>query len=126
MAVPGSIHNALARGCHRLIKDGAALIESIDDVLAALGATRRPGQVLVGFAADGAGGGLERARAKRAAKQADLIVYNDVSRQDIGFDAPENEVVVISEEGERSVAKAPKREIAAAVLDEIERLLSNA
>jgi len=37
MAVPGSIHNALARGCHRLIKDGAALIETVDDVLAALG-----------------------------------------------------------------------------------------
>jgi DNA processing protein len=36
MAIPGSIHNALARGCHRLIKDGAALIETVDDVLAAL------------------------------------------------------------------------------------------
>jgi len=36
MAVPGSIHNPLARGCHRLIRDGAALVESIDDVLAAL------------------------------------------------------------------------------------------
>jgi DNA processing protein len=37
LAVPGSIHNALARGCHRLIKEGAALIETPDDVLAALG-----------------------------------------------------------------------------------------
>jgi DNA processing protein len=37
MAVPGSIHNPLARGCHRLIRDGAALVESVDDVLAALG-----------------------------------------------------------------------------------------
>lgn len=36
MAVPGSIHNPLARGCHRLIKDGAALVETIDDVFAAL------------------------------------------------------------------------------------------
>jgi len=37
MALPGSIHNPLARGCHRLIKDGAALIETVDDVIAALG-----------------------------------------------------------------------------------------
>ena len=95
------------------------------DVLAALGAARRLGQVLVGFAADGGGEGLERARAKRVNKGADLVVFNDVSRGDIGFDADENEVVVISDTGEREVAKAPKREVAAAVFDEIERLLSN-
>jgi phosphopantothenoylcysteine decarboxylase/phosphopantothenate--cysteine ligase len=100
-------------------------LEPTADVLARLGAARRPGQVLVGFAADGSGEGLERARQKRIAKQADLIVFNDVSRADIGFDAPENEVVVVSEAGERSLPRAPKREIAAAVLDEVERLLSN-
>jgi len=99
-------------------------LEPTPDVLAALGAARRPGQVLVGFAADGDGAGLERAREKRLAKSADLLVFNDVSRADIGFDASENEVVVLSEAGERHVGKAPKREIAAAVLDEVERLLS--
>ena len=108
-------------------KDGSAWtveLEPTSDVLLALGASRRPGQVLVGFAADGAGAGLERARAKRDAKKADLFVFNDVSRADIGFDSTENEVVLLSESGERHIDKAPKREIAAAVLDEVERLLS--
>lgn len=36
-AVPGSIHNPMARGCHRLIRDGAALVESADEVISALG-----------------------------------------------------------------------------------------
>jgi phosphopantothenoylcysteine decarboxylase/phosphopantothenate--cysteine ligase len=99
-------------------------LEPTRDVLAALGSSRRPGQVLVGFAADGAAAGLERAREKRKTKGTDLFVFNDVSRGDIGFDAEENEVVVISAAGERQVEKAPKRAIAAAVLDEVERLLS--
>jgi DNA processing protein len=42
LAVPGSIHNALARGCHRLIKDGAALVETPDDVLAVIGFSQVP------------------------------------------------------------------------------------
>ena len=46
-----------------------------------------------------------------------------MTRDDIGFDSDENEVVLLSEEGERTVEKAPKHEIAAAVLDEVERLL---
>ncbi len=99
-------------------------LEPTPDVLADLGADRHPGQVLVGFAADGADRGLERAREKRLAKNADLFVFNDVTRSDIGFDALENEVTVISETGERLIEKAPKREVAASVLDEVERLLS--
>jgi len=108
-------------------KDGSAwsvALEPTADVLAALGAARRTGQVLVGFAADAGTGGLERAREKRLAKNADLFVFNDVSRHDIGFDTPDNEVVVLSNNGERTIEKAPKRVVAAAVLDEVERLLS--
>jgi phosphopantothenoylcysteine decarboxylase / phosphopantothenate---cysteine ligase len=109
-------------------KDGASWeveLEPTADVLSAIGAGRRSGQVLVGFAADHGDSGLARAREKRLAKNADLFVFNDVSRSDIGFDAPDNEVVVLSESGEQTVEKAPKRVIAAAVLDEVERLLSS-
>jgi phosphopantothenoylcysteine decarboxylase / phosphopantothenate---cysteine ligase len=98
-------------------------LEPTADVLSALGAARLPGQVLVGFAADQGHHGLERAREKRTNKNADLFVFNDVGRSDIGFESRDNEVTVISAAGERTVAKAPKDEIAAAILDEVERLV---
>src|SRR5581483_3694907 len=71
-------------------------LEPTTDILAALGARRRPGQVLVGFAADQGERGLERARGKLANKKADLFVFNDVARSDIGFDAVDNEVTLVS------------------------------
>ena len=98
-------------------------LEPTVDVLATLGERRRPGQVLVGFAADEGERGLERARDKLVNKSADLFVFNDVSRAGIGFDTPENEITLVSARGERTVAKAPKDEIAAAVLDEVESLV---
>jgi phosphopantothenoylcysteine decarboxylase/phosphopantothenate--cysteine ligase len=52
-----------------------------------------------------------------------LFVFNDVTRSDIGFEAVDNEVTLVTAAGERHVAKASKDEIAAAVLDEVERLL---
>ena len=98
-------------------------LEPTDDVLRTLGEQSANGRVLVGFAAETGDGGLDRARAKRTGKNADLVVYNDVARSDVGFEAGENEVVLISEAGERTVSKAPKRRIAAEIWDEIERLL---
>jgi phosphopantothenoylcysteine decarboxylase/phosphopantothenate--cysteine ligase len=98
-------------------------LEPTTDVLAALGERRAPGQLLVGFAADQGEGGLERARDKLTNKKADLFVFNDVSRTDIGFDSSDNEVTLLDARGERRIAKAPKGEIAAAILDEVERLL---
>jgi phosphopantothenoylcysteine decarboxylase/phosphopantothenate--cysteine ligase len=98
-------------------------LEPTVDVLGSLGASRRPGQLLVGFAADHGPLGLERAREKRTNKNADLFVFNDVSRDDIGFDSADNEVTLVSSQGKRLLAKAPKDEIAGAILDEVERLL---
>ena len=98
-------------------------LEPTVDVLRELAQRRANGQVLVGFAAETGEGGLERAREKLAAKRVDLIVYNDVAREDTGFDSPDNEVVIVSAAGERRVGKAPKAEIAAAILDEVEGLV---
>jgi phosphopantothenoylcysteine decarboxylase / phosphopantothenate---cysteine ligase len=98
-------------------------LEPTQDVLRALTAQSVNGQVVVGFAAETGEDGLTRARAKRTAKEADLIVYNDVSGSEIGFDSAENEVVLISDAGERHVKRASKHVIAAEILDEIERLL---
>jgi len=93
------------------------------DVLRTLGERRTNGQVLVGFAADGGESGLARAREKLGRKGADLIFFNDVSRADIGFDAADNELVMIGREGEWLIERAPKRVIAARVLDEAASLL---
>ena len=86
-------------------------------------ARRRPGQVLVGFAAE-AGADVERAEAKRVRKGVDLIVLNDVSRADIGFDVDHNEVALVGADGVEHVPRAPKRAIAGAVLDRVEQLLA--
>jgi phosphopantothenoylcysteine decarboxylase/phosphopantothenate--cysteine ligase len=98
-------------------------LEPTVDILRELGAARTNGQVLVGFAADTGENGLARAREKLIAKGADLIVFNDVAREGVGFDAADNEVVLISRGGERPVPRARKDSIAAAVLDAVEDLL---
>jgi phosphopantothenoylcysteine synthetase/decarboxylase len=98
-------------------------LQPTDDIAKALGERKPPGQVLVAFGAEHGEDGLERKRAMLETKNADLVVFNDVGRSDIGFDSTDNEVVLISRDRERAVPKAAKAVVAAAVLDEVERLL---
>ncbi len=98
-------------------------LEPTEDVLAELGRRRLDGQVLVGFAADEGEAGLEAARAKRARKAVNLLVFNDVSRSDIGFDSDWNEVTLIRADGEQQVGRRSKDECAVAILDEVAALL---
>jgi phosphopantothenoylcysteine decarboxylase / phosphopantothenate---cysteine ligase len=100
-------------------------LEPTRDVLKTLGEQKRKGQVLVGFAAEHGERDLERARRKLVHKHADLIVFNDVSREDVGFDSPDNEVVLIGAGGERRIEKASKERVAAEILDEVARLLQD-
>jgi phosphopantothenoylcysteine decarboxylase/phosphopantothenate--cysteine ligase len=104
-------------------EDWTVRLEPTRDILRGLGESRENGQLLIGFAADTGETGLERARRKLDAKRADLIVFNDVAREGIGFDAADNEVVLISRDGERTVPRARKEAVAAAVLDAVEQLL---
>jgi len=107
-------------------KDGGAWhvrLEPTRDIVAELAARRTNGQVIVAFGAEAGQAGLARKRRMLADKNVDLVVYNDVSREDIGFDAADNEVVLISREGERKLEKAPKGAIAAAILDAAQGLM---
>jgi phosphopantothenoylcysteine decarboxylase/phosphopantothenate--cysteine ligase len=97
-----------------------------EDILSALsrlrGSKARP--LLVGFAAETTDV-VARARAKRRAKGVDLVVANDVSRADAGFDVDDNEVVLV-DEGDESVIVTlqPKSGVARLILDRVESLLA--
>ncbi|MGQ0519986.1 MAG: bifunctional phosphopantothenoylcysteine decarboxylase/phosphopantothenate--cysteine ligase CoaBC [Actinomycetota bacterium] len=112
---------------HKLKKaDGVPelVLEPTADILAALGRARRPGQVLVGFAAETSPADLTAAaRGKLERKQLDLVVANDVAAPGAGFDADTNRVVLVAADAsEQTVALSDKREVARAVLDAVVRL----
>jgi phosphopantothenoylcysteine decarboxylase / phosphopantothenate---cysteine ligase len=92
-------------------------LERTEDVLSSLADQRRPGQQLIGFAAEHGEGALAYAREKLNRKRLDAVVLNDVSDPTIGFDAPDNEVVVVTAEGDARVPRASKSDVAGAILD---------
>jgi phosphopantothenoylcysteine decarboxylase / phosphopantothenate---cysteine ligase len=100
-------------------------LEPTADVLSALAGRRRPGQLLVGFAAEHGDGAVAYGREKLVRKRLDAIVVNDISQPGIGFDADANEVTIITTAGtEKVVPRTDKATIADAVLDELEGLWS--
>ncbi len=100
------------------------VLEATPDILAELGRRRRPGQVLVGFAAETDAVG-ERAVAKLAAKRVDLMVANDVSAPGVGFDHDTNAVTIFGADGSSgTVGLGSKDVVADAILDRVCALLA--
>jgi phosphopantothenoylcysteine decarboxylase/phosphopantothenate--cysteine ligase len=97
------------------------------DILGDLGRRRLTsgnGPLLVGFAAE-TENLVARATAKRERKHADLIVANDVSKPDAGFDVDVNAVTIVGPDGAESVPLQSKTRIAAIILDRVERLVAS-
>ena len=101
-------------------------LERTEDVLARLAAMRTEAQTLVGFAAEHGAAAIERARAKLERKGVDAIVFNDVSRPEIGFDAELNEVTIVERGIETEVPIATKDAVAEAILDRVDAIRSAA
>jgi len=100
-------------------------LERTADVLSALSERRRAGQLLVGFAAEHGAAAVDHGRRKLDAKRLDAVVVNDVAQPGIGFDAPDNEVTIVTRDGEHAVPRASKAEVARAILDTILSLRSS-
>jgi phosphopantothenoylcysteine decarboxylase / phosphopantothenate---cysteine ligase len=95
------------------------VLEPTVDILAGLGVSKRPGQTLVGFAAE-TDQVRQNAASKLAAKGTDLIVANDVTAPGAGFEHDTNQVVILDADGtEREVPLADKRAIARAVFSAV-------
>jgi phosphopantothenoylcysteine decarboxylase/phosphopantothenate--cysteine ligase len=95
------------------------MLEPTPDILAALGRNKRPGQLLVGFAAE-THAVREEARAKLKRKNLDLIVANDVTAPGAGFEHETNSVDVLAADGvDQNVPLTDKRTVARIVLNSV-------
>jgi phosphopantothenoylcysteine decarboxylase/phosphopantothenate--cysteine ligase len=94
-------------------------LERTQDVLSGLAARRRPGQVLVGFAAEHGDGALDYGRDKLNRKNLDAVVVNDIGAAGIGFDATDNEVWIVTAGEARHVPRTSKERVAEAILDAV-------
>jgi phosphopantothenoylcysteine decarboxylase/phosphopantothenate--cysteine ligase len=128
MAAAVADYAPVDRAPDKIVKEGDTLtlvLRRTPDILADLGKRRLAkgeGPVLVGFAAETTDV-RARATAKREAKHIDMIVANDVSRNDSGFDVDTNAVTIVDAEGADDLPLQSKARVAGQLLDRLERLL---
>ena len=129
MAAAVADYTPADRAEQKVAKTGDRLtleLKKTPDILGDLGRRRLAqgeGPVLVGFAAE-TENVVASATAKRERKHADLIVANDVSRKDAGFDVDTNAVTIIGPDGAEPLPLQDKSRVAAEILDRVEKLLT--
>jgi phosphopantothenoylcysteine decarboxylase/phosphopantothenate--cysteine ligase len=129
MAAAVADYTPVDRAGQKVAKSGdtlTLLLKKTPDILGDLGRRRvanGAGPVLVGFAAE-TENVVANATAKRERKHADLIVANDVSRADAGFDVDTNAVTIVGAAGAEPLPLQPKWRVAAEILNRVEKLLS--
>jgi phosphopantothenoylcysteine decarboxylase / phosphopantothenate---cysteine ligase len=129
MAAAVADYTPTARAAHKVSKDDGTLtltLKRTPDILADLGQRRLAtgeGPLLVGFAAE-TEDVVARAAAKRERKHVDLIVANDVSRPEAGFDVDVNAVTIVGPGGAEALPLQSKSRVAAEILNRVEHLLS--
>jgi len=111
------------RSQQKIKRNGARTLdlEPTPDILAEVGQQRRPGQLIVGFAAE-TQNAIENGRAKLHKKSLDAIVVNDVSKPGIGFDSERNAVTILTDEEETEIPEASKSKIAHRILETVLKL----
>jgi phosphopantothenoylcysteine synthetase/decarboxylase len=129
MAAAVADYSPVERAEQKVSKDRDTLtltLRKTADILGELGQRRvakGSGPLLVGFAAE-TEDVVARAVAKRERKHADLIVANDVSRADAGFEVDVNAVTIVGPEGNETLTRQPKASLAIEILNRVERLLA--
>ena len=129
MAAAVADYTPADRAAQKVPKGGETLtllLKRTPDILGDLGQRRVAsggGPVLVGFAAE-TENVVANASAKREKKHADLIVANDVSRSDAGFDVDTNAVTIVGADGAEALPLQSKSRVAAEILNRVETLLS--
>jgi phosphopantothenoylcysteine decarboxylase/phosphopantothenate--cysteine ligase len=130
MAAAVADYAPASRAGQKVAKDGDTLtlvLRKTPDILGELGRRRVAdggGPVLVGFAAE-TEDVVAHAAAKRERKHADLIVANDVSRPDAGFDVDTNAVTIVGPDGAETLPLQSKARVASEILDRVEKLIAD-
>jgi phosphopantothenoylcysteine decarboxylase/phosphopantothenate--cysteine ligase len=130
MAAAVADYAPVDRAGQKVAKDGDTLtlvLRKTPDILGELGQRRIAtggGPLLIGFAAE-TEDVVAHAAAKRERKHADLIVANDVSRRDAGFDVDTNAVTIVGPAGAETLPLQSKQRVAAEILNRVEKLLAD-